>query len=83
MAIQIGNYKRPGIFLEEVDNSIISSPTLEGITTLVIGFSKKGPVNTPVLVQNKQDMRMILKLELNMILLNRTAIIYATVTITM
>lgn len=59
MAIQIGNYKRPGIFLEEVDNSIISSPTLEGITTLVIGFSKKGPVNTPVLVQNKQDMRMI------------------------
>lgn len=59
MAIQIGNYKRPGIFLEEVDNSIISSPTLEGITTLLIGFSKKGPVNTPVLVQNKQDMRMI------------------------
>lgn len=59
MAIQIGNYKRPGIFLEEVDDSVISSPTLEGLTTLVIGFSKKGPVNTPVLLQNKLDNRNI------------------------
>ena len=39
--IQIGKYKRPGIFVEEYDKSIISSPTFEGITNLVIGVSKK------------------------------------------
>lgn len=55
MAIQIGKYKRPGIFLEENDNSVISSPTVNGITTMVIGFSKKGPVNTPVLLTNTGD----------------------------
>ena len=48
MAIQIGKYKRPGIFVEEFDNSIISSPLVEGITNMVIGVSKKGPVNTPI-----------------------------------
>ena len=55
MAIQIGKYKRPGIFIEEFDNSVISSPTVNGTTNLVFGFSKKGPVNTPVLVQTIQD----------------------------
>ena len=50
MAIQIGKYKRPGIFIEEFDNSIISSPVVEGITNLVIGVSKKGPINTPIRV---------------------------------
>ena len=40
MAIQIGKYKRPGIFIEEFDNSVISSPTVAGISTVVIGFSK-------------------------------------------
>jgi len=55
MAIQIGKYKRPGIFIEEFDNSIISSPTVAGTTNLVFGFSKKGPVNTPVLVQTITD----------------------------
>jgi hypothetical protein len=29
MAIQIGKYKRPGIFLEETDNSVFSTPTVE------------------------------------------------------
>ena len=42
MAIQIGKYKRPGIFIEEFDNSVISSPIVEGITNTVIGVSKKG-----------------------------------------
>jgi hypothetical protein len=50
MAIQIGKYKRPGIFIEEFDKSIISSPVVEGITNLVIGVSKKGPINTPIRV---------------------------------
>ena len=46
MAIQIGKYKRPGIFIEEFDNSIIQTPTVEGLTNLVIGVSKKGPGGT-------------------------------------
>ena len=59
MAIQIGKYKRPGIFLEEYDNSIISSPVVEGLTNLVIGVSKKGPVNTPIRVSNVNDLEII------------------------
>ena len=59
MAIQIGKYKRPGIFIEESDNSVVTSTTVEGISTLVIGFSKKGPVNTPVLLQNINDLQNI------------------------
>jgi hypothetical protein len=56
MAIQIGKYKRPGIFIEEFDNSIIATPTLEGITNLVVGVSKKGPVNTPILLNTLNDL---------------------------
>ena len=59
MAIQIGKYKRPGIFIEEFDNSVIASPTTTGVTTFVMGFSKKGPVNTPVLLQNTTDLQNI------------------------
>jgi hypothetical protein len=59
MAIQIGKYKRPGIFIEEFDNSIISSPTVEGINNMVIGVSKKGPVNTPILLKNVNDLESI------------------------
>ena len=60
MAIQIGKYKRPGIFLEEYDNSVISSPAaIGGINNLVMGVSKKGPVNTPILVTNTGDLEAI------------------------
>jgi hypothetical protein len=59
MAIQIGKYKRPGIFIEEFDQSIISSPIVEGITNLVIGVSKKGPVNTPIRISNLGDLEAI------------------------
>lgn len=59
MAIQIGKYKRPGIFIEEFDNSIITSPTVIGTTTFVAGFSRKGPINTPVLVTNIGDLERI------------------------
>ena len=55
MAIQIGKYKRPGIFLEEFDNSVIATPLVEGITNMVIGVSKKGPVNTPVRITTVTD----------------------------
>ena len=59
MAIQIGKYKRPGIFIEEFDNSVIVSPTVTGVTSLVAGFSRKGPVNTPVLLQTVTDLEKI------------------------
>jgi hypothetical protein len=59
MAIQIGKYKRPGIFIEEFDKSIISSPVVEGITNLVIGVSKKGPVNTPIRITTTGELESI------------------------
>jgi hypothetical protein len=59
MAIQIGKYKRPGIFIEEFDNSIITTPVVEGITNMVIGVSKKGPVNTPIRLTNINDLESI------------------------
>lgn len=59
MAIQIGKYKRPGIFIEEFDQSVITSPIVEGITNLVIGVSKKGPVNTPIRITNLGDLEAI------------------------
>jgi hypothetical protein len=57
--IQIGKYKRPGIFIEEFDQSVISSPVVEGITNLIIGVSKKGPVNTPIRLTSIQDLESI------------------------
>lgn len=60
MAIQIGKYKRPGIFVEEFDASIITSPAVTGgLVSLVMGFSRKGPVNTPILLQNTRDLENI------------------------
>ena len=59
MAIQIGKYKRPGIFLEEYDNSVIATPVVEGITNLVIGVSKKGPVNAPVRITTVNDLESV------------------------
>ena len=61
-AIQIGKYKRPGIFFEEFDQSIIPNPVVPTLTippTLVVGFSKKGPVNTPILISNVSDLEKI------------------------
>ena len=56
MAIQIGKYKRPGIFVEEFDASIITSPAVTGgVVSLVLGFSRKGPINTPIMLQNTQE----------------------------
>jgi len=59
MAIQIGKYKRPGIFIEEFDQSVITSPTVDGITNLVIGVSRKGPVNTPIKLTSVGDLEAI------------------------
>lgn len=59
MAIQIGKYNRPGIFFNELDGSVISSPIVDGIINTVIGVSKKGPVNTPILLKNISDLENI------------------------
>ena len=59
MAIQIGKYKRPGIFIEEIDKSVFSTPTVQGITNLVIGVSKKGPVNTPIRLTTTNDLEAV------------------------
>ena len=60
MAIQIGKYKRPGIFIEEFDRSVFTAPaTVDGITNLVIGVSKKGPVNDIVRITSVNDLESI------------------------
>jgi hypothetical protein len=51
----LGKYKRPDIYIEEIDNSIIELPAQNVLINLVPGFSKKGPVNRPVYVDNKVD----------------------------
>lgn len=48
----LGKYKIPGIYIEEIDQSIINFPIQEVLTNLVPGFSKKGPYNRPVKVNN-------------------------------
>ena len=60
MAIQIGKYKRPGIFIEEYDKSVIPTPTsVDPLVNMVIGVSKKGPVNAPVKVSTLNEFRAI------------------------
>lgn len=58
-SVQIGKYKRPGIFIEEFDRSVIDTPTITGLQTLVIGSSKKGPVNTPVQLSSQTDLNKV------------------------
>ena len=50
-----GKYKRPGIFIEEIDSSIITLPIQDVLINLVPGFSKKGPFNAPIYVTNPND----------------------------
>ena len=57
--VQIGSFTRPGIYIREFDNSIIETPTVEGIQNLVIGFAKKGPYNTPVVIESITDLEAI------------------------
>jgi len=59
MEVQIGKYKRPGIFIEEFDSSTIASPIVQGLSTMVMGFSRKGPVNRPVLLESQDDLSAI------------------------
>lgn len=51
----LGKYKVPGIYIEESDQSIRELPIQEVLINLVPGFSKKGPFNKPVRVDNVSD----------------------------
>jgi len=51
----LGKYKRPGIFINEIDNSIIDLPVQNVLINLVPGFSKKGPVNKPVYITSRKQ----------------------------
>ena len=55
----LGKYTRPGIFIEEVDASVIQLPIQDVLINLVPGFSRKGPVNTPVYITNTTDFKTI------------------------
>src|SRR5690606_30761430 len=57
--ININQIIRNGIYLNEYDNSIMTSNTIEGIRVLVIGSSRKGPINTPVALNSAQDLEKI------------------------
>lgn len=51
----LGKYNRPGIFINEIDNSIIDLPSQDVLINLVPGMSKKGPVNKPIKVNSKSE----------------------------
>jgi hypothetical protein len=55
----LGKYRRPGIFIEEIDASIIEIPIQDVLINLVPGFSKKGPINKPVYITNRNDFESI------------------------
>lgn len=59
MTLQIGKYNRPGIYINEIDNSVIPTQTVSGLYNLVIGVSKKGPVNTIVEIRSVADLEAI------------------------
>ena len=55
----LGKYKRPGIYINEIDNSLIELPAQDVLINLIPGFSKKGPYNRPVYIDNTVDFERI------------------------
>jgi len=55
----LGKYKVPGIYIDEVDDSFVQLPIQEVLINLVPGFSKKGPFNKPILVDTQQEFEKI------------------------
>ncbi len=53
--INVNQYQRPGIYINEIDNSLTQLPVQSQLINLVVGFSKKGKVNSPVLITSKQQ----------------------------
>lgn len=57
MAINVSDYNRSGVFIEERNNSVIDRPAAqEAVINFVPGFSRKGTVfNRPVYIKNPTD----------------------------
>ena len=56
MELEFSKYPKPGIYLEEVnDSATTQSAATESIINFVPGFSRKGVFNRPVLVSNPAD----------------------------
>ncbi len=53
--INFNDYKSSGVYFLEIDNSIIDSVVATS-GRLAVGFSKKGPFNTPVYIDNTADL---------------------------
>lgn len=60
MAINVSKYTRPGIFIEEINDSVISQVVTEGIINLVPGFSKNGRPNSPIYLETASDAEAII-----------------------
>lgn len=48
----LGRYRRPDIYINEIDNSVVELPVQDVLVNLVPGFSKKGPVNRPLFISS-------------------------------
>jgi hypothetical protein len=53
--INIADFKRPGIYIREIDASVRQIPAQTELINLVAGFSRKGPVNKPILITTPQQ----------------------------
>lgn len=54
--INFNDYKASGVYFLEIDNSIIENINTAS-SVLVVGFSKKGPFNAPVFINNTEDIK--------------------------
>ena len=54
--INISEFNQPGVYTREIDGSIRQVPATTTLINLVPGFSRKGPVNSPVLISSPQQL---------------------------
>lgn len=50
--INIADFKHPGIYIQEINDSVRNIPAQTALINLVVGFSRKGPINKPILITN-------------------------------
>jgi len=55
----LGKYKKPGIYMNEIDQSAIALPIQDVMVNLIPGFSKRGPFNKPVWVDDPNNFEKI------------------------
>jgi hypothetical protein len=55
--VNLDRYKASGVYLAEIDRSAEQQQTASPTTRVVIGFSRKGPVMTPVYLERKETAR--------------------------